>query len=354
MALYIGVSEAISPLPTITLSQLTSTLGAQLRGDGALCIGGMASLDQASEQQLSFCTSSRDQERLQHTRAGAVLLTDQLAPLCNTACIIVDDVRLAYAKASQHFSPTLPPPSVHASAVIDPTAQLADSAHVGPLCHIAAGAFIGERAVLESGAIIGCDSHIDDDCHIGPHAVICHGCQLGKRTSIGSGSVIGGDGFGFAWVNAERRWEKIAQLGRVLIGDDVEIGSLSTIDRGALDDTTIGNGVKIDNQVHLGHGVQVGDHCAFAGNTTVAGSTRFGSWCRIGGGAIINGHLDIGAGASITGSSSVMRDIPERATVGSVIPASDMRKWLRTTTLLPRLQDLFRRVSTIEQRSQSR
>ena len=350
MALYVGIPKSTVASSTIKLSQLAGALGAQLRGDGMRTIHGMATLDQAGERELSFGDGPGAREALGNTRAGAVLLAEKLAPLCSVDCLVVDDARLAYAKASQYFALPAPPPSIHASAVIDPSAQLAPDVHIGPLCHIAAGASIGERSVLESGAVIGCDARIGADCRIGPHAVISHGCQLGERTSIGSGSVIGGDGFGFAWAGKERRWEKIAQLRRVVVGADVTIGALSTIDRGALVDTRIGDGVKIDSHVHFGHGVEVGGHCAFAGLSAVGGSTHFGRWCRVGGGCAISGHLNIGDGVTITGRSSVMRDVPAGATIGSMVPASNMSGWLRTVALLPRLSALFRRVTALEQR----
>ncbi len=335
------------------LSQLAAMLDAQLRGDGGCTIHGIAALDRAGAAELSFCDSIRTQEALERTNAGAVLITEQLVPLCRVNCLIVSDVRLAYAKASQYFAPPMPQLGVATSATIDPSAQLATDVQIGPHCHIAANAHIGARTVLESGAVIGCDSRIGADCHIGPHAVISHGCQLGERSSVGSGSVIGGDGFGFAWAGEEQRWEKIAQLGRVIIGDDVVIGTLNTIDRGALNDTIIGNDVKTDSQVHIAHGVEVGAHCAFAGHVVVAGSSHFGPGCMIGGRSAINGHLTIGAGASITGCSNVMRDVPPGAKISSVLPAMGATKWWRSVALWERLPELFRRMHALERRAEA-
>jgi UDP-3-O-[3-hydroxymyristoyl] glucosamine N-acyltransferase len=244
------------------------------------------------------------------------------------------------------FPPSPVRAGIHASAVIEAGAVVHPTAEVGPGCHVAEGAVIGERVVLGSGCAIGAGSRIGDDSRLYPRVTVYHDCEIGRRAIVHSGAVIGADGFGMA--PEQGRWRKIPQLGRVVIGDDVEVGANTTIDRGALDDTLIEEGVKLDNQIQIGHNVRVGAHSALAGCVGVAGSARIGRRCTIGGGAVILGHLELADDVHVSAASVVTRSLRQPGHYAGVYPLQSNDAWARNAARLRNLDDLAERLRALE------
>jgi UDP-3-O-[3-hydroxymyristoyl] glucosamine N-acyltransferase len=335
----------------VSLGELAARLGALLKGDPEALIDGVASLERAGPGELTFLSQPQYRVHLPGTRAGAVILAPEHAPGCPVPALIVDNPYLAYARACAILFPEEPAvPGIHPTAVVDAGALVHKSASVGPLCVVEAGCEIGESAVIGPGCILA------RDCRIGAHSrliarvTLGSGTWLGQRVRIHPGAVLGADGFGFA--DAGGSWEKIPQLGRVTVGDDVEIGANTTIDRGALGDTVIEEGAKLDNLIQVAHNVRIGAHTAIAGCVGIAGSTRIGRHCAIGGGAGIIGHLEIADRVTITAMTFVTRSIAEPGVYGSGVPHAPVRDWHRSLARLHRLDDLARRVSNLERRDE--
>jgi UDP-3-O-[3-hydroxymyristoyl] glucosamine N-acyltransferase len=252
------------------------------------------------------------------------------------ACIVADDPYLYFARVTQLWKKALPPPAgpaIHPSAVVDPEADVAEGARIGPLCVVERGARIGRDTVLKGRVFVGED------------------CVIGDRCILHAGVVIGADGFGFAPRPGGAGYEKIEQLGAVRIGDDVEIGANTCIDRGALDDTIIGNGVKIDNLVQIGHNVRIGEHTAIAGCVGIAGSATIGAHCMLGGGVGISGHVTIADGVSITGATQVSRSIAKAGVYSGSFPFDDNASWEKNAATLRNLHALRQRVLALEKKS---
>jgi UDP-3-O-[3-hydroxymyristoyl] glucosamine N-acyltransferase len=253
-----------------------------------------------------------------------------------------------FAKVSALINPRMRRQAgVDPRAVIDPRASVASSAFVGPCAVIEAGATIGEGAEVHAGCYVGFDASIGRDCVLNPRVVVYQRCSLGERAIVHSGSVIGADGFGMAMESG--KWLKIPQIGRVIIGDDVEIGANTTIDRGAMGDTVIEDGVKLDNQIQIGHNCRIGAHTAIAGCVGIAGSTRIGKYCRIGGSAMIGGHLDIADNVEISGGTTVPKSIVAAGTYTSVFPVSPHDEWLKNASMLRHLRDMRDRIRRLEE-----
>ncbi|MFN2349240.1 MAG: UDP-3-O-(3-hydroxymyristoyl)glucosamine N-acyltransferase [Thioalkalivibrio sp.] len=321
----------------VTLAQLATHLGAELHGDPDIQVSGVGSLEHAGPGELSFLSQSRLRKHLSTTRAAAVLLRPADAKDCPVPCLVLDDPYLAYARAAALIFPEPEAQTgIHPSSVVDASAQIHPGASVGPLCVVGPGCVLENGVGLLAGCILERDCQVGTGSRLGPRVTLCHGTQLGKRVRIHGGAVLGADGFGFA-PDAERRWIKIPQLGRVVVGDDVEIGANTTIDRGALEDTVIGEGAKLDNLVMVAHNVRIGAHTAIAGCVGIAGSTRIGSHCAIGGGAGIIGHLDIADGVTITAMTFVTRSIREPGVYASGVPHAPVREWNRSLARLRRL-----------------
>ncbi|WP_286236825.1 UDP-3-O-(3-hydroxymyristoyl)glucosamine N-acyltransferase [Neptuniibacter halophilus] len=330
-----------------TLQEIAKTLSAELHGDPQCRISGIATLMQASATQLSFIANSKYQKHLASTSAGAVLMSEELLSGFSGNALVVDDPYLAYAHVSQLFAK-----SVTETAGVDPRACVADSAVLQSDVYIAAGAVIGERVTLESGVRIGANTVVGDDCQIGKDSVLeanvtlYHGVRMGRNCLIHSGAVLGSDGFGFASDRGE--WVKIAQLGGVVLGDRVEVGACTTIDRGALEDTRIGDGVILDNQIQIAHNVQVGKNTAIAGCTAVAGSTRIGDHCTIAGACGITGHLTIASGSHITAMSLVTKSISEPGAYSSGTGMMPYQQWKKNVVRFRQLDDIARRLKAVE------
>lgn len=332
-----------------TLGDLAEQLGATLRGDAAQRVSGLATLQEAGPEQLTFLANAQYRKFLSSTRAGAVLLTRKDAEDFAGTALIVDDPYLAYARISHVFE-TRPRAGTgaHASAIIDPAAHIDPSASIGALAVIEAGAWIGPDVVIGAQCFVGARSRIGAGGRLAPRVTLCHDVWIGERVVIQPGAVIGGEGFGFA--NQQGSWEKIAQLGGVRIGDDVEIGANTTIDRGALSDTLIGNGVKLDNQIMIAHNVQVGDNTAMAGCTGISGSTKIGRNCMIAGGVGLVGHIEVCDNVFITGMTMVTRSITEPGSYSSGTAMQPAAEWRKSAARIRNLDDMARRLQQMEKR----
>ena len=319
----------------LTLGSIVEQLGGELHGDASLQIEGLAPLETASAQQLSFLSHPKYQRQLAASKAACVIVDPQMGPLAlaRGACIVVDQPYLYFARVTQLWkkhSGRGVPAAVHPSAVIDPQAFVHPRARIGPLCVVERGARIGAYTELKSRVTVG------------------ENCSLGERCLVHPGVVIGADGFGFA-PNAGA-WEKIEQLGAVRIGNDVEIGANTCIDRGALQDTVIEDGVKLDNLIQIGHNVRVGKHTAMAGCAGVAGSATIGAHCTIGGGAIVLGHLALADHVNISAASVVTRSIVKPGHYTGMFPIDDNAEWEKNAASLKQLHRLRERIRALEEK----
>ncbi len=318
---------------SLRLGTVVEALGGVLQGDADLVIEGLAPLESAQSGHLSFLSHPKYQSQLATSKAGCVIVNPRFQALAAVRgrCIVVDDPYLYFARVTQLWKKSLPRaecPSIHPSAVIDPQALIHPTARIGPLCVVEQGAAIGANTELKSRVTVG------------------EGCSIGQRCIVHSGVVIGADGFGFA-PNAGA-WEKIEQLGAVRIGDDVEIGANTCIDRGALADTVIEDGVKLDNLIQIGHNVHVGAHTAMAGCAGVAGSAHIGAHCTVGGGAIVLGHLSLADGVNISAASVATRSIHKPGHYTGLFPIDDNAAWEKNAASLKQLNSLRERVRALE------
>ena len=330
-----------------SLAELADMLGAELRGDPALQISGVHTLTAAGPTQLSFLALPRYASELLQTHAGAVLLRPADVEGFAGNALMLANPYLAYAKVTRLFDRTpRPAAEIHSSAVVSQSAQIEPGVAVGPCAVVGDDVVIGSGSIIEAGAVLQSRVRIGRDCRIRSNAVIYHDCVLGDRVNIHSGTVIGSDGFGFA--NDAGRWEKIAQIGRVVIHDDVDIGANTAIDRGALDDTVIHQGVIIDNQVHIGHNVVVGAFTAIAGCVGIAGSTRIGAYCVLAGGVGVAGHLDICDKVQFTGMTMVTKSITSPGSYSSGTGMEPSANWRKTADRLRQLDDMAQRLRQLE------
>jgi len=332
-----------------TLEQLATLLGAQLKGDKDIQIHSLAGLDQAGESDLTFLGSSKFRQHLKSCKAAAVIVRAADAEAVSGNALIVDNPYLCFAKALSLFYPTpIAKGGIHPSAVVDDSSDIAASAQiaanvtVAANCQIADGVYIGPGCVIEEGVVIGKNTRLD------ANVTICKNSRIGMNSIIHPGVVIGSDGFGFA--NDNGRWIKIAQIGRAIIGDDVEIGANTTIDCGAMGDTVIGNGVKLDNLIQVGHNVKIGEHTAIAAQTGIAGSTVIGSYCAIGGQVGIVGHLTIADKVTITATTWVTQSILEAGSYSSGTPMEPTRNWHRNYARFKKLDNMAKRLNEVEMR----
>ncbi|MCQ4312074.1 UDP-3-O-(3-hydroxymyristoyl)glucosamine N-acyltransferase [Pseudomonas stutzeri] len=332
-----------------TLGDLAEQLGAALRGDAAQTVSSLATLQEAGPDQLSFLANAQYRKFLAITRAGAVLLTPEDAESYAGAALIVANPYLAYARISHMFE-TRPhsPCGIHPSAIVEPSAHIDPSASIGAQVVIEANAWIGPDVVIGAQSFVGARSRVGAGGRLAPRVTLCHDVCIGERVVIQPGAVIGGEGFGFA--NQQGSWEKIAQLGGVRIGDDVEIGANTTIDRGALSDTVIGNGVKLDNQIMIAHNVQIGDNTAMAGCSGISGSTKIGRNCMIAGGAGLVGHIEVCDNVFITGMTMVTRSITEPGSYSSGTAMQPAGEWRKSAARIRHLDDMARRLQHVEKR----
>lgn len=333
-----------------TLEELGLRCEARVIGDKDRVIHSLATLQTAGPGQLSFFANSRYLKQLKASEAEAVLVSEAHQADVKGAALVVADPYLAFARLTHLFDWRDDcSPGVHPSANIDPAAQVSPEAEVGAGVAIAAG------TVVEAGVVIGANTSIGRDCRLGAGTRLEAGVTLypnvriGERVLVHSGAVIGADGFGFA-PDKKGGWVKICQLGGVLIEDDVEVGAGVTIDRGALDDTHIERGVKLDNQVQVAHNVRIGEGTAIAGCTAIAGSTRIGRHCTIAGMSGITGHLDIADGTHVTAMTLVSRSITKPGAYSSGTGIEPHQQWKRNVVRFRQLDELTRRVRKLENR----
>lgn len=330
-----------------SLGALAERLGVRLAGDGDCRISGVAPLDQAVEGQIAFLTSPRYRQHLSSTGASAVILNEALLADCPVHALVTDNPHLVYARVARLLFP-LPEVrgGVHPRAVVDPAATLDPSAWVGPGAVIEADARVDARVFIGPNCVIGAAARIGEDSRLEANVTICHGVEIGRRVQIQPGAVVGADGFGLA--NDQGVWERVPQLGGVRVGDDVEIGANTTVDRGALQDTVLERGAKLDNLIQIAHNVEIGEHSALAACVGIAGSTRVGRHCTLGGGVGLAGHLEFADNVHFSGMSLVTRSFSEPGYYSGNLPAMDNRSWRKIIARLRRLDELTRRVSELE------
>lgn len=331
-----------------TLGEIVSRLGGELIGDSEVRVFRLASLAHAQTGQISFVSNSRYLSQLGSTGASAIILNADCCDATSLPRIVTDNPYAYFARLSALMNPAPQyEPGIHPSAVIDPSANIATS------CTIEAQVVIGKNVKLADNVVIGAGSVIEAGVHIGAgsriaaNVVIYYGCVIGNNCAIASGSVIGADGFGYA--EEQGRWVKIPQVGLVIIEDDVEIGANTTIDRGALDDTVIEQGVKLDNLIQIGHNCRIGAHSVIAGCVGIAGSARIGKHCKIGGAAMILGHLEIADGVTVSPGSMITRSLAKADTYTALMPFQSHDQWLKTAAGIRRLGELAERVRQLEQ-----
>ncbi len=319
----------------LTLGDIVKALGGELHGDAAVCIEGLAPLEAATASQLSFLSNPKYQSQLAASQAACVIVGPgaREAALARGGAIVADDPYLYFARLTQlwkrHHAPASTATRIHPSAVIDPEAVIDPTARIGALCVVERGARIGAHTELKS------------------RVTVSEGCVIGDRCLVHPGAVIGADGFGIA-PTKDGAWEKIEQLGAVRIGNDVEIGANTCIDRGALADTVIEDGVKLDNLIQIGHNVRIGAHTAMAGCVAVAGSAKIGAHCTIGGKSGIVGHLSIADHVHISAMSLVSRSISKPGQYTGVFPLDDNASWEKNAATLRQLSSLRDRIKALE------
>ena len=330
-----------------TLAEIAQEIGAELRGDGNTVITGLATLQAASESQLSFLANPNYARFLESTNASAVILQPNLAGQCSTNVLMMSNPYMGYALASQLFAPQLSVQSgISPSATVAEDAVIAEGCIVGPNVVIESGVRIGAGTVVGAGCYIGHNSLLGESVQLRPNVTIYHGVSIGNRVRIHSNTVIGSDGFGFAPHQGD--WVKIEQLGGVVIEDDVEIGAGTTIDRGALDDTVIEKGAKLDNQIQIAHNVRIGAYTVVAACVGISGSSTVGRHCMIGGGVGIAGHLNITDKVQITGMTLVTHHIKEPGVYSSGTAVEPNQSWRKNVARFRQLDQLARRVRELE------
>lgn len=332
-------------------------------------IAGIGSLASAGASEISFAVSKKYLQALLTSQACAIIVTPEIDQAClqaqpdwsDRARVLCNNPYLLYARLTQWFDRASQPvpdasmPAIDASAVVSPSAELGAGVRIGPGCVVEEGASIGAGTVLEAACIVGRDVVIGENSLLHPRVTLYARVQIGARAILHSGVVLGADGFGFAPDHHQARggWSKIAQFGRVVLGDDVEVGANTTIDRGALEDTVIGNDVKIDNQIMIGHNCRIGDHTAIAACAGIAGSTVIGQRCIIGGAAMFSGHLTVGDDVHISGGTAVTSDILKPGRYTGVFPLAEHADWQRNAAVLQQLAQIRRRLRSLEQGASS-
>jgi UDP-3-O-[3-hydroxymyristoyl] glucosamine N-acyltransferase len=346
----------------ITLETLINAVnGLVLQGDGAASIFGLAPLDKANKGELSFLANTLYLKQIPNSSATAIIISprdletfsSQYPEHQERNWLLSSNPYASFARIAQFFAqraetPRLP--TISPQAHIAQDVEIPSSAYIGPGVVIESGVKIGERVVLMANTFIGHRAVIGDDSKIYPQTSIYHHCSIGKRCIIHSGAVIGADGFGFApdFSATHNEWVKIPQVGGVVIGDDVEIGANTTIDRGAMANTRIDSGTKLDNQIQVGHNTHIGSHCVIAGNTAIAGSVKIGNGCMIGGQSCIAGHLTIADRVTISGGTSIMKSISKSGHYTSVFPLMPHTDWEKTAATLKGITKLRERIRHLE------
>ena len=333
----------------VSLSDLVRAFGGELLGNGDQVITGVGTLASADASEIAFLSNSKYRQQLSSTRAAAVILGVVDRDASDLPRIVTDNPYAYQAKVSALFNPlSRPEATIHPRAVVDPSAIIGLGVAIGAHAVIGPKVQIGDRSVIGAGCQLGKEVRIGPDGFLYPGVVIYPSCQIGARVILHANTVIGSDGFGFA--QDKGKWIKVPQVGRVMIGDDVEIGANTTVDRGALDDTVIESGVKIDNLVQVAHNVRIGENTAIAGCAGIAGSTVIGKGCRIGGAAMILGHLQIADGITISPGTMVTKSLNTPGTYSAMWAAAPHRDWLKQAAQLRRIETLSDRIHELEKK----
>ena len=331
----------------LTLSELSRITGAELRGDPERIITHASTLQDADEGAISFLANRAYAGFLPGTQASAVILAPDDAPDCPCDCLVADNPYLAHARVMAALYPDQAPrPGIHPSAHVDATAQVADSAEVAANCYVGPGVVLGDGVFIGPGCVLLDDVFVGAGSRLVASVTLCAQTRLGQRCLIHPGAVIGSDGFGMA--NDKGAWVKIPQIGRAVLGDDVEVGSCSSVDCGAIGDTVIEDGVKIDSQVHVAHNVRIGKHTAMAGCSAIAGSAEIGAYCTLAGAAAVTGHVKLTDHVHISGMTGAMRSINKPGIYTATVPPMEHAAWLKNFARLRHLDDMVRRVRALE------
>ena len=340
-------------MQSATLQELAAKFGCRLRGRGDAIVTHVATLGSATGDAVTFLASPHYRDQLASTRAGAVVLNEADAVACPVACLVTDNPYATYARIAAYLHPRpTAVPGIHPAASVAPSAKVPSSAHVGAGAVIGANVILGANVVIGAGAIVGRGVRVGADTQVAPRTSLLDDVTVGERCIVHSGAVIGADGFGFAEDRGE--WVKIPQIGTVTIGNDVEIGANTTIDRGTIDATVIEDGVKLDNLVQVAHNVRIGAHTVMAAMSGAAGSTRVGRRCKIGGGAVIANQLTICDDVMLLFRSVVTKSITEPGVYGGCWPAEEATRWRRTAARLRNLDTMAERLHALERKSESR
>ncbi|MEM9385848.1 MAG: UDP-3-O-(3-hydroxymyristoyl)glucosamine N-acyltransferase [Pseudomonadota bacterium] len=337
----------------LRLGDLAVRAGASLRGDPTRTIARVATLSDAGEDALSFLANPRYTRALATTRAGAVVLQRRHLDSCPVDALISDDPYLTYARIADWLYPRVRPEAgIHPSAVLGARVELARGVAIGPNAVIEDEVRIGRNTVVGAGCVIGTKSRLGADCRLAANVTLCHEVTLGDRVVLHPAVVIGADGFGMA--RTAGGWIGVPQVGGVRIGNDVEIGASTTIDRGAIGDTVIGNGVRLDNLIQVAHNVTVGEHTVIAACVGISGSTSIGQRCMIGGAACFNGHIEIGDDVVVTGMTMVTKSLDGPGVYSSGIPVQENKRWARGVARYKQLDELAGRVKRLEKQVATR
>jgi UDP-3-O-[3-hydroxymyristoyl] glucosamine N-acyltransferase len=332
-----------------SLRELTSKLGGHINGDPETRIARVGTLENADVQSISFLTGDRFLHQLASTRAGAVVLSPAHQNATGLPRIVCGNPYAYFARVSALLNPVVPPaPGVHRSASVAPSVTLGARVSVGPYAVVGRNAYVGDDVVIGANCVVGEGVTIGNASQLHPNVTIYHGCQIGARNILHAGVVIGADGFGIALDDG--RWVKVPQVGRVIVGDDVEIGANTTIDRGAIDDTVIADGVKLDNLIQIAHNVHIGAHTAIAACTGIAGSVHIGRRCQIGGAVGIAGHLAIADDVNISAKTLITKSITEPGTYTGAYPFEVNRNWRRNAAQIRHLDEMVKTVKRLELR----
>ncbi|MCA2415041.1 UDP-3-O-(3-hydroxymyristoyl)glucosamine N-acyltransferase [Vibrio chemaguriensis] len=334
-------------MKTLTLAELATITGGELFGDESLVVSRVAPMDKAQEGDVTFLSNPKYAKHLSECQATVVMVKAEHKDQCVGNALVVSDPYVAFARVVQAMDTTpKPADDIAPSAVIAVDVKMGENVAIGANAVIETGVELGDNVSVGAGCFIGKNAKLGNNTKLWANVTIYHEVSLGDDCLVQSGTVIGSDGFGYA--NDKGEWIKIPQLGSVRIGNRVEIGACTTIDRGALEDTIIEDNVILDNQLQIAHNVQIGYGTVMPGGTIVAGSTKIGKYCQIGGASVLNGHITIADGVAITGMGMVMRSIEEKGLYSSGIPLQTNREWRKTATRVHRIDEMNKRLKAVE------
>lgn len=330
-----------------TLADLAQYIGATVNGDDSITVSSLATLAGAKTGQVAFLANSKYKQQLSATKASAVILSEDCLSDCSTNALVMKNPYVGFAKVAQLLDTTpSPADSIHSSAAISDKASIGENVAIGANAVIEDGAILESNVVIGAGSFIGKNAKISMNTRLWSNVSVYHNVIIGKDCLIQANTVIGSDGFGYA--NESGKWHKIPQLGTVIIGDNVEVGASTTIDRGALEDTVIGDGVILDNQIQIAHNAVIGENTAIAGCTVIAGSTTIGKNCVIAGLVGVNGHIKVADGTVLTGMTMVTKEIKEPGVYSSGMPAQPNREWSKNNARIRKLDLMTKRIVALE------